>query len=80
MRCVASLDDGSCAVKVALGLFSTPPHSLVHVTSPYSGLLDQACRYHVNTAPHRCGGAPCGVANLSRCVASYEPESSVESS
>ena len=33
MRYVASLDDGSCAVKVGSGLFSTPQHSLVPVTS-----------------------------------------------
>ena len=39
MHCVASLD-GSCAIKVDLGLFSTPPHS--HVTSPYSGSLNVA--------------------------------------
>ena len=51
MRCDASLDDGSYAVKVGLGLFSTPLHSLVHVTSPSSGSLDVAT-LHPRTVPH----------------------------
>ena len=62
MCCVASMDDGSCAVKIALSLFSTPPHSFVHVTSPSSGSLDFASLYP-RTVPHRVfpGGVGGGI-------------------
>ena len=64
MRCVASLEDGSCAVKVDLGLFSTPPHS--HVTSPYSGSLVVAS-LHPRAVTHQAFPNSVGGGTNSRC-------------